>query len=481
MDSRQAGGMLPAMNPMLLQHTLRGLCTDSQWVYAVFWRILPRNYPPPQWDTDGGIMDRSKGNKRNWILVWEDGFCDFSACASGTGNESTRAASSSFLATRQLRPNVDDEPEAMNPELFFKMSHEVYNYGEGLMGKVAVDNSHKWVYKEPLENEISFLSPWHASLDPHPRTWEAQFKSGIQTIAVVAVQEGVLQLGSTKRVMEDLSFVLYMQRKFNFLHSIPGVFVPHSTSGSGTKRPSPPTGLPLPSPFDASQSHSQLTLRSIDQFLSPRMGAPDLWRPMSNIPSTGVTGMKRPPEPTSQSLNLKEYAYFNGFECRPESSPSPPKALNTGHTSPQGATSPTLPTLLPSMSSLQALLSKLPSVTHSLDAESTIHGLPSSGIPCTGFTSNRPPISRSVSKAPKEEICNGKRMLKGEVMDSGSTSDVGDVDTVDDPQPSCNMADHAHESTTFLESFENLNEYGIPEALENGDSSYSSFLNEICS
>jgi hypothetical protein len=40
--------MLPAVNPMLLQHTLRGLCTDSQWVYAVFWRILPRNYPPPQ-------------------------------------------------------------------------------------------------------------------------------------------------------------------------------------------------------------------------------------------------------------------------------------------------------------------------------------------------------------------------------------------------------------------------------------------------
>ena len=196
------------------------------------------------------------------ILVWEDGFCDFAACASATGlSESARAASSPFLSTRQLRPIVDDDPEAMNPELFFKMSHEVYNYGEGyvvtslppptptlqtlstlfhnlssnnplacrMMGKVAVDNSHKWVYKEPLENEISFLSPWHASLDPvssssspshqcswllswgflskflvfilqHPRTWEAQFKSGIQTIAVVAVQEGVLQLGSTKRV-----------------------------------------------------------------------------------------------------------------------------------------------------------------------------------------------------------------------------------------------------------------------------------------
>ena len=35
----------------LLQHTLRSLCAahdDAQWVYAVFWRILPRNYPPPK-------------------------------------------------------------------------------------------------------------------------------------------------------------------------------------------------------------------------------------------------------------------------------------------------------------------------------------------------------------------------------------------------------------------------------------------------
>ena len=283
--------------------------------------------------------------------------------------------------------------------------------------------------------------------------------------------------------MEDLSFVLYMQRKFNFLHSIPGIFVPHSTSNTNTtsKRPTAPPGLPLP-PFDnTNYSHSQLTLRSIDQFLSPRVGAPDPWRPISNTPTPTIAGMKRPPEPTSQSLNL---TYLNGFDCRPDSSPSPPKALNTGHTSPQGATSPTtlptlptLPTLLPSMSSLQALLSKLPSVTHPLDAESNIHGIPS-----TGFTSNRPPISRSVSKpASKEEISNGKRMVKGEAMDCGSTSDVGDVETVENPPRCSNVADHAHESTIFLESFENLNEYGIPEALENGDSSYSSFLNEICS
>lgn len=160
MDVRQG---LPTMNH-LLQHTLRRICTESQWVYAVFWRILPRNYPPPQWETDGG-MDRSKGNKRNWILVWEDGFCNFSACAAGVAKD-TRGGPPSYPAAQSKQRGNSDECEAMSPELFFKMSHEVYNYGEGLMGKVAADSSHKWVYREPVEHEISFLSPWHSSLDP---------------------------------------------------------------------------------------------------------------------------------------------------------------------------------------------------------------------------------------------------------------------------------------------------------------------------
>jgi hypothetical protein len=48
------------------------------------------------------------------------------------------------------------------------------------MGKVAADNIHKWVYREAQEQGISLLSPWPGSLDPHPRTWEGQFKAGIQ-------------------------------------------------------------------------------------------------------------------------------------------------------------------------------------------------------------------------------------------------------------------------------------------------------------
>eukprot|EP00250_Pteridium_aquilinum_P005605 c15678_g1_i1 orf=26-1078(+) len=217
----------------LLQQTLRHLCTDSDWIYAVFWRILPRNYPPPKWDSESSFFDRSKGNKRNWILVWEDGFCDFVACARSSAasepNSSNSSQNSNSSGYFDHYYNMGDDMHYMQPELFFKMSHEVYNFGEGLIGKVAADNSHKWVYKEPLEGDAhDYPSSWaQGALDPHPRTWEAQFRSGVETIAIVAVKEGVIQLGSLKKTCEDLNFVLFLQRKFNYLQSIPGVFAVH--------------------------------------------------------------------------------------------------------------------------------------------------------------------------------------------------------------------------------------------------------------
>ncbi|QHN88234.1 hypothetical protein HN51_042329 [Arachis hypogaea] len=198
----------------LLQHTLRNLCSSStstsdsssssssKWVYAVFWRIVPRNFPPPRWEFGGSALDRSKGNKRNWILVWEDGFCDFNECQHG----------------RSLN-------ERFGAEVFFKMSHEVYNFGEGLLGKVAADNSHKWVYGDTQNGcESDYVGTWNSSSDHQPRAWEFQFNSGIQTVAVIGVREGLVQLGSFNKIAEDLNIVMSIQRKFSYLQSIPGVF-----------------------------------------------------------------------------------------------------------------------------------------------------------------------------------------------------------------------------------------------------------------
>ncbi|TQD69543.1 hypothetical protein C1H46_044924 [Malus baccata] len=195
---------LPMLN-CLLQHTLRSLCScsdsssnSSKWVYAVFWRILPRNYPPPKWDYGGSALDRSKGNKRNWILVWEDGFCDFYECE--------QARSGYIKGT-------------FGADIFFKMSHEVYNYGEGLLGKVAADNSHRWIFRDTAnEGDPNFISSWNASTEPQPRAWEIQFQSGIQTIAIISVREGIIQLGSFDKVCVCLpSFFLQISARLAIL------------------------------------------------------------------------------------------------------------------------------------------------------------------------------------------------------------------------------------------------------------------------
>ncbi|PKU77777.1 hypothetical protein MA16_Dca005609 [Dendrobium catenatum] len=188
------------LNPLaithLLQHTLRSLCSQENshsWLYAVFWRILPRNFPPPKWDLQGGAYDRARGNRRNWILVWEDGFCNFAASAI------EQACGPSSSAGYRDGGGEGGATKGLQPELFFKMSHEIYNYGEGLIGKVAADHSHKWVYKEPQEQEINFLTSWNNPADS---------------------------------VMEDLSFIVFLRKKFAYLESIPGVLLPHPSSST---------------------------------------------------------------------------------------------------------------------------------------------------------------------------------------------------------------------------------------------------------
>ncbi|KAG2666277.1 hypothetical protein I3843_15G046900 [Carya illinoinensis] len=291
---------LPMLNS-LLQQTLRSLCScsnsssSSKWVYAVFWRILPRNFPPPKWEFGGGALDRSKGNKRNWILVWEDGFCDFFEC------ERTGSGYRRFGA-----------------DVFFKMSHEVYNFGEGLLGKVAADNSHKWVFKNaPNDGDPSFISSWNASIDPQPRAWEFHFNSGIQTIAVISVREGIVQLGSFEKILEDLDLVISIQRKFCYLQSIPGIFA--------IQRP--------------------------------------IQHPYALKPNIHVI------ESHETTFSLYNNRPLNGVKRLLEEKPdySPLKSINLGWNTPQNSVSG--PSISPTMSCcLGALLAKLPTVIPSLNA-----------------------------------------------------------------------------------------------------------------
>lgn len=87
-------------------------------------------------------------------MVWEDGFCNFAASAaevnsgecSGGGDSSTAYGNSDY-----------QQYQGLQPELFFKMSHEIYNYGEGYVRIIYFFFSAEVNYKIYYENR-SFSS-----------------------------------------------------------------------------------------------------------------------------------------------------------------------------------------------------------------------------------------------------------------------------------------------------------------------------------
>ncbi|GMP90815.1 hypothetical protein CsSME_00041783 [Camellia sinensis var. sinensis] len=162
-----------------------------------------KNYDKPNWILSSiWVILSSELGFCFGILVWEDGFCDFYECERA-GNVKGR----------------------FGADVFFKTSHEVYSYGEGMVGKVAADNSHKWVFKDnPSENDSSFITSWNVSIDPQPRAWQFQFHSGIQTIALISIREGIIQFHSFDKIIEDLNLVISIQRKFSYIQRIPGIY-----------------------------------------------------------------------------------------------------------------------------------------------------------------------------------------------------------------------------------------------------------------
>ncbi|KAL6543277.1 hypothetical protein OROHE_010797 [Orobanche hederae] len=219
--SKEAVGM------MALHEALRNVCFNSDWTYSVFWTIRPR----PR--IRGGNGCKVGDDNGSLMLMWEDGFC----------------------RGRSVAAECMDEMDGEDPvrKAFSKMSIQLYNYGEGLMGKVASDKCHKWVFKEPTECEPNISNYWQSSFDALPPEWNEQFESGIQTIAVIQAGHGLLQLGSCKIMPEDLHFVLRMRHTFESLgyqsgYYLSQLFSSTRTASSSAKAPLRQSAMPIRSP-----------------------------------------------------------------------------------------------------------------------------------------------------------------------------------------------------------------------------------------
>ncbi|KAG8055113.1 hypothetical protein GUJ93_ZPchr0001g31559 [Zizania palustris] len=255
---------------MALHEALRNVCLSSDWTYSVFWTIRPR----PR--CRGGNGCKVGDDNGSLMLMWEDGFC---------------------------RPRVAECLEDIDGEdpvhkAFSKMSIQLYNYGEGLMGKVASDKCHKWVFKEPSECEPNIANYWQSSFDALPPEWTDQFASGIQTIAVIQAGHGLLQLGSCKIIPEDLHFVLRMRHMFESLGYQSGFFLSQLFSSSRGTSPSPsfplkqpPPARPPPQLFNWS-GQQQLSPAAASPLFPPGQAAFHPSRPMPPFPGGGGGGNK---------------------------------------------------------------------------------------------------------------------------------------------------------------------------------------------
>ncbi|CAH9108061.1 unnamed protein product [Cuscuta epithymum] len=237
--SKEAVGM------MALHEALRSVClTSSDWTYSVFWTIRPR----PR--VRGGNGCKVGDESGSLMLMWEDGFC----------------------RGRVAECMGDMEGEDLVRKAFSKMSIQ-------LMGKVASDKCHKWVFKEPTECEPNISNYWQSSFDALPQEWSDQFESGIQTIAVIQAGHGLLQLGSCKIIPEDLHFVLRMRHTFESLGYQSGFYLSQLFSSTRNATPHSSSTLkqpnrPLPPPFNWSMSSTPSVLSSPSFQNSVNLGIP---------------------------------------------------------------------------------------------------------------------------------------------------------------------------------------------------------------
>ncbi|XP_010256799.1 PREDICTED: transcription factor LHW-like isoform X2 [Nelumbo nucifera] len=187
------------MGTSALRQLLRNLCLNSQWNYAVFWKLKHQN---------------------RMVLTWEDGYYDhpkliepIESISDNVCFKETDGIKSFGCETNTSNGNSVGSPIEL---VVADMSCQLYLLGEGIVGKVASTAKHCWVYAG-IE---SYLVP------EYPDEWSIQFAAGIKTILLVPVLHGVVQLGSLEMVDEDLILVAHIKDMFNTLQYVGGTSLP---------------------------------------------------------------------------------------------------------------------------------------------------------------------------------------------------------------------------------------------------------------
>ncbi|XP_039012876.1 transcription factor LHW-like isoform X2 [Hibiscus syriacus] len=192
----------------LLKETLKSLCGVNQWSYAVFCKI---------------------GCQNSKLLIWEECYYEpapswVPPCIAGLQNPELsfreqegcwHSESSSQFGSRTW----DDKVHLLINKT---MTNNRFNIvGQGLVGQAAFTGKHQWIL---ADNYTTDAHPPEVLNEVH-----LQFSAGMQTVAVIPVHpHGVLQLGSSTTIMENMGFLNDVKRLILGLGCIPGALLSNS-------------------------------------------------------------------------------------------------------------------------------------------------------------------------------------------------------------------------------------------------------------
>ncbi|GLT77715.1 hypothetical protein SLA2020_492770 [Shorea laevis] len=208
----------------LLREALRMLCGTNHWSYAVFWKMGCQNtrlliweechYEPASYSVPPRCIS---GNKNPELPLggWEEGCLGSEIPSSQIGNQSW-----------------DKMHMLINKMMMVK---RIILVGQGIVGRAAVIGNHQWILAH------SFTT------DTHPpevlNEVHLQFSAGMQTVAVIPIlPHGVVQLGSSLPIMENMGFINGVKNLIQQLGCIPGALLSDSC---GTNEFVEKIGIPI--------------------------------------------------------------------------------------------------------------------------------------------------------------------------------------------------------------------------------------------
>ncbi|PSS03113.1 Transcription factor LHW like [Actinidia chinensis var. chinensis] len=207
----------------LLKEALKTLCCVNRWSYAVFWKI---------------------GSQNPKLLIWEDCYYEpmlYSMLKQDSTIDSFEKTLKEWEGCRfkaELRtPQVGVRAEDQVTSLMNRMmlDNRVKVVGQGLVGRAAFTGNHLWILSENCAKET------------HPPEVQnevyQQFSAGIRTLAVIPIlAHGVVQLGSSFDIMENMAFVNDVKSVILQLGCVPGVLLSDCYT---SKEPAPRIGVPI--------------------------------------------------------------------------------------------------------------------------------------------------------------------------------------------------------------------------------------------